>query len=99
MAYKIIYKKRFTRKLFNLLDYLKEEWSEPTAEKFLGRLKKRLITLSEQPFIGTSSTGIKEVGSILITRHNRIYYRIKNETVEIINMYDNRSNPKKNPYR
>lgn len=98
MAYKIIYKKRFVQKLFNLLDYLKKEWGEAIAEKFLNRLQKRLDTLSEQPFIGAPSTVVK-VRSILITRHNRIYYRIKDEVIEIINMYDNRSNPKKNPYR
>ena len=99
MAYKIIYKKRFVQKLFNLLDYLKNEWSQTTAEKFLTMLQKRLGTLSQQPFIGTPSTVVKEVRSILITKHNRIYYRVKEEVIEIINMYDNRINPKKNPYR
>jgi len=99
MAYQIIYKKRFTQKLFNLLDYLKKEWKEPAAEKFLQRFQSRMNTLSEQPFIGAPSTVVKEVRSILITRHNRVYYRIKGEIIEIINMYDTRTNPKKNPYR
>jgi plasmid stabilization system protein ParE len=99
MAYQIIYKKRFIQKLFKLLDYLKKEWNETTAEKFLQRFQSRMNTLTEQPFIGAPSTAIKEVRSILITRHNRIYYRIKGEIIEIINMYDTRINPKKNPYR
>jgi len=32
------------------------------------------------------------------TRHSRLYYRIKGTTIEIVNMYDTRINPKKNPY-
>ena len=99
MAYQIIYKKRFVQKLLDLLTYLKKEWGETSAEKFLGKLQNRLNTLSQQPYIGASSTAIKEVRSILLTRHTRIYYRIKNDVIEIINMYDTRSNPKKNPYR
>jgi hypothetical protein len=34
----------------------------------------------------------------LITKHNRIFYRIKGNQIEVINMYDTRSNPKKNKY-
>jgi hypothetical protein len=30
--------------------------------------------------------------------YNRIYYRIKGSQIEVINMYDTRSNPKKNRY-
>jgi len=98
MAYKIIYKKRFQNKLFKLLDYLKQEWGDNVADSFISRLQKRLHTLSQQPYIGVSSTVIKSVRSILITKHNRLFYRIKDDTIEVLNMYDTRSNPKKNPY-
>lgn len=99
MVYQIIYKKRFVQKLFNLLDYLKQEWGEAIAEKFLNRLQTRLHTLSQQPFIGTPSSAVKDVRSILVMRHNRIYYRIKDNVIEILNMYNTRIHPKNNPYR
>ncbi|MBV9960911.1 MAG: type II toxin-antitoxin system RelE/ParE family toxin [Parafilimonas sp.] len=99
MAYKIIYKKRFQTKLFKLLDYLKTVWGDNVADNFVNRLQGRLRTLSKQPYIGASSTVIKSVRSILITKHNRLYYRIKDDTIEVLNMYDTRSNPKKNPYK
>ncbi len=98
MAYEIIYTKRFSHKLFKLLDYLRSEWGEPVADKFIIELKNRLRTLSEHPFIGTPSLVIQPVRSILITKHSRIFYRIKGNQIEIINMYDTRSNPKKNKY-
>lgn len=99
MAYKIIYRKRFQTKLFKLLDYLKQEWGDNVANNFINRLQSRLRTLSQQPYIGTSSTVIKSVRSILITKHNRLFYRFKDDTIEVLNMYDTRINPKKNPYK
>ena len=95
MVYKIIYKKRFQNKLFKLLDYLKKEWGENVADNFIIRLQKRLRTLSQQPYIGIPSSIIKPIRSILITKHNRLFYRIKDDTIEVINMYDTRRNPKK----
>src|SRR5689334_17457439 len=97
MAYKIIYKKRFVNKLLKLLDYLKTDWGENVANTFISKLQKRLHTLSKQPYIGVSSSVIKTVRSILITKHNRLFYRIKDNTIEVINMYDTRSKPKENP--
>ena len=99
MAYQIIYKKRFLNKLLNLLDYLETEWGENVSEAFIVKLQKRLNTLSMQPYIGVPSSVIRPVRSILITKHNRLYYRIKDDTIEVINMYDTRSDPQKNPYR
>jgi plasmid stabilization system protein ParE len=99
MAYKIIYKKRFQTKLFKLLDYLKKEWGDNVSDNFIYRLQSRLRTLSQQPYIGASSTVIKSVRSILITKQNRLYYRIKDDIIEVLNMYDTRINPKKNPYK
>lgn len=98
MAYKIIYKKRFQKKLFKLLDYLKSAWGEKVADELIARLQNRLQTLSKQPYIGVPSSIIKTVRSILITKHNRLYYRIKDNTIEVLNMYDTRRDPEKNIY-
>lgn len=99
MAYQIIYKKRFLKKLLKLLDYLKTEWNKDVADKFIDKLQKRLETLAKQPFIGISSAKVNLVRSILITRQNRIFYRMKGNVIEIVNMYDTRSNPKRNKYK
>lgn len=98
MAYKIIYKKRFQKKLFKLLDYLKSAWGEKVADELIARLQNRLQTLSKQPYIGVPSSIIKTVRGILITKHNRLYYRIKDNTIEVLNMYDTRRDPEKNIY-
>ncbi len=98
MAYQIIYKKRFYNKLTFLLDYLEKEWSEAVARQFVTKLDKRIATLKEQPYLGSPSQTVKNVRGILVTRHNKLFYKISGTTIIILNMYDTRINPKKNRY-
>ncbi len=45
MAYKIIYKKRFSNKLVKLLEYLEKKWGNKVASDLLIKLEKRTTTL------------------------------------------------------
>jgi plasmid stabilization system protein ParE len=98
MAYEVIYKKRFNNKLIKLLQYLKDEWSEKTASGFLKKIDERIETLKQQPFIGKPSERKPEVRTILITKHNRLYYKFSHNKIIVLNMYDTRRNPEKNHY-
>ena len=98
MAYEIILKKRFTNKLIKLLAYLEQEWSKQSAANFLKKIDYRIGQLSGQPFTGVPSEKIKDVRAVLITRHNRLYYKVKGKKVIILNMYDTRMNPKRKKY-
>jgi plasmid stabilization system protein ParE len=98
MAYEIILKKRFTNKLLKVLAYLEKNWSQQVAANFLKKIDHRLQQLSGQPFTGAASEKIKDVRGVLITRHNRLYYKVKGKKVIVLNMYDTRMNPKKKKY-
>ncbi len=76
MAYKIISSKRFSNKLAKLIFYLKTEWSHKVADNFSDKLFKRLDTLALQPFIGKPSNRKSNTRSLLITKHNRLFYRV-----------------------
>jgi len=71
---------------------------QKTATEFLSKLDTRIHILKEQPFIGKPSAKKPEIRTILITRHNRLYYKVSNKAIIILNMYDTRRNPQKNPY-
>lgn len=98
MAFKVIVKKRFTNKVQKVLGYLEKEWSQKVAAEFLLKIDRRIELLVKQPEIGKPSVKIKDVRGLLITRHNRLYYKIKGNKIIILTMYDTRMNPKKNPY-
>ena len=98
MAYQIIVKKRFTNRVQKVLAYLEEVWSHKIAVEFLLKIDRRIALLARQPHIGALSSKVKDIRGLLITRHNRLYYKIKADKVIILNMYDTRINLKKNPY-
>lgn len=98
MAFEVIIKKRFTHKVSKTLAYLEKEWSYKIASSFLEKIDRRIEQLKKQPYLGAPSTKIKDVRGLLITKHNRLYYKIRGNTVIILNMYDTRMNPSKNPY-
>jgi len=98
MGYQIIEKKRFQKKLYKLLEYLEKEWGHKVAVDFFADIKFHLNLISNQPYVGKTEAR-KNVRSILITKHNRVYYRIEGKIIEVLNMYDTRMSPKKNMYR
>ncbi|MCD6011252.1 MAG: type toxin-antitoxin system RelE/ParE family toxin [Flavipsychrobacter sp.] len=89
MAYEIIINKRFTNKLLSVLDYLEKEWSKKVALAFLSKVYTRIYILQSHPYIG-SLTSITNVRSTLITKHNRMFYRIVGNKIVILNLYDTR---------
>jgi plasmid stabilization system protein ParE len=94
MAYEIVINKRFTNKLLNVLDYLEKEWGKKVAVDFQDKVFVRIYMLQLNPFIG-APVGITSVRSILINKQNRMYYRVQDNKVVILNLYDTRSNYKK----
>lgn len=99
MAYQIILKRRFINKFKKTLWYVEEKWGKQVANQLIIQLDERLDTLANQPLIGISSEKVKDAKSFLLTKHNRVYYRIQNNVIEIVNLYDTRIHPKKNIYK
>ena len=89
MAYEIIIKKRFTNKLLGVLDYLEKEWGKKVALAFLDKVRTRVYALQSHPYIG-ALTSMKNVRSTLVTKHNRLYYRVVKNKIFILNLYDTR---------
>ena len=98
MALEIITKKRFENRVKTVLSYLLENWYDSVADDFMIALKEKIKLLSVQPFTGELVGSHKNVRTCLVTKHNRIYYRVEKNKLIIINMIDTRKNPKKNPF-
>ena len=99
MAYKIIASKLFQKKIIALNSYLQTEWGMAVASRFNETLIKIILTIADQPGTGSVSKKKKDVRKILITKHNRLYYRVKDkETIFLLTLFDTRQNPKRNKY-
>lgn len=90
MAYKVVVKKRFITKLNRILKYLEMEWGEKVALEFAQKVDARLDSLEHHPCIGAPTHKHADTRGLYITKHNRLFYKIKGKTVVILNIYDTR---------
>ena len=60
---------------------------QKVANEFQEKTFVRIYMLQLNPFSG-APTNIISVRSTLITRYNRLYYRVKRNKVVILNLYD-----------
>jgi hypothetical protein len=99
MEKNIIITKRFRNNTFSIYQYLIKEHSTKTAFLFLHKLQERIELIAAQPSIGKPSAKMKDIRSITLTPHNRIYYRSKKDSIEILCLFDMRKKPDKNRYK
>jgi plasmid stabilization system protein ParE len=82
-------------KLDLLLHYLDMNWGTKAKEKFLNKLKKIIDRLSDHPESFPASRVKREIRKAVVTTQTSLYYRIRNESIEVITIIDNRQDPKK----
>ena len=99
MALKIEVKKRFINSMQRVHEYLEKEWNTAVADEFNRIADEKIKLISRQPGIG-KNTVIRNVRCILAGKgyQNRIYYRVEQNRLIIINMIDTRKDPKKNSF-
>jgi plasmid stabilization system protein ParE len=88
--------KIFLDNVVNLNEFLENKWSIKVAKDFLEILDKKMNLVINHPFIGSPS----KFGSrkIVVTKHNKLYYRIKRNKVMFLQLFDTRQQPAKNKY-
>ncbi len=99
MDLQIVAKKRFLNSFKNITLYLKQQWGKKVAEDFNKIVLHKLDLIASQPYIG-ANTAVKNTRSVLIGKgyQNKIYYRVEQKKLIIINLKDIRRNPKQNRY-
>ena len=98
MAYKISWSDIALEDYHDIIEYLINQWSLSVAADFEEIANRKLANLSKQPFTGIKSDKNPIVRSILFTPHNRLYYRITSDSIELLTIVDTRRNPEKNHF-
>lgn len=81
-----------------VVNYLLKEWSIKAAADFINKIEDRVYNLSLLPNVGIASIKDPSIRSVLITKHNRLYYQTKSGKLIILDIFDTRQNPQKNKY-
>jgi plasmid stabilization system protein ParE len=97
MEVKIVVK-GFRNNTLKVYQYLLKEYSPRIAYFFLDKIEQRINLVAKNPTIGKPSLNKKDIRSIILSPHNLIFYRYRNNTVEILSLFDMRKHPKKRPY-
>lgn len=80
-----------TTKLDNLLDYLEEEWSENVATVFEETFSEKLNQIAHFPDSCIQSKRFYNLHLCIVTKQTSFLYRINNNEIEVITVFDNRS--------
>ena len=96
MEKKIVASKRFQKNTLQLYNYLLKEYSSKSAFTFIDKLQQRVELIIQYPEIGKLSQKNFNIRSVTLQPHNRIYYRIKNNKIELLCLFDMRKS--KLPY-
>ncbi len=83
------------RKLNLLLDYLTEEWGFNSKSKYLEKFKRAINQISSHPKSCQESSEMQGIYKCIVTKQSSFYYRINNNEIEIITIFDNRQDQRK----
>jgi len=93
-GYKILWTEFALSELSEVYEYLELNFSERELKKLSVEIEKtiRLISINPSLFPYSKSKSIRRV---TIMKFNTLYYREKDNTIEIISFFNNRKNPNK----
>jgi arsenate reductase-like glutaredoxin family protein len=97
MALKVKWTKEAKVTYQNVLDYLKENWTQKELQKFVAKTDSILSIISYQPYAFKASAH-KTVRKAVINKQNSLFYLIRDSDIYLLSFWDNRRDPKKNKY-
>jgi plasmid stabilization system protein ParE len=83
------------KELEDTIEYLEENWTEKELQNLALNIEETLKLITQNPELFQVSEIKKNIRRAIIFSHNTMYYRVKNNQIEIISFFSNRQNPKK----
>jgi plasmid stabilization system protein ParE len=99
MVRQVVWNKKAIIKFEQIITYLSEEVSEKAATKFVQKVDDVIEKLNKYPEIGRRTKNKETVRQYKIDKYKKIYYRKYGQKLLIIYFFDERQNPKSNPYK
>ena len=93
--YKIIWTNEALSNLKNVIAYLEKHWTEKEIKRFSLLLDRNLDLIQNNPTLFVEYNKAKKVRKSVLTKQVTIYYRVVNNDIQIITLFDSRQSPKK----
>ncbi|MBK8983439.1 MAG: type II toxin-antitoxin system RelE/ParE family toxin [Ignavibacteria bacterium] len=92
---KISLTKRAEKKYRLIKEYIRTEWGVRVESAFEQRAKDFFDLLKDFPKQGPLEIEEKQIRGIMLTKHTKIFYRIKGNRIIILTFFDVRQDPSK----
>ncbi len=78
--------------LLAIVSFIRNEWGDISAEKFIKKTYRVLDTIAQQPYLfkAYQETNVRKG---LITKHTSVVYRVLHNQIEVLFFWDNRQEP------
>lgn len=97
MAYQIIWTAEADNDFHNIIKYLKEKWSDHSAEKFALRTMRRLERIAAMPYV-PRFTSQPAIQMIKLDRKNVLFFTIENGFLILLSIYPYKKDISKSKY-
>lgn len=97
MAREVIWTPRAQADLLAVCGYLDREWGQRVKEAFLADVDEVIACIQVFPNIFRAS-GHLDIREALVTKHNLLFYRVNEERIYLLSLWDTRQNPEGRPY-
>lgn len=94
-GYKILWTKHALTELNETISYLEANWSEKEIKKLFLQLEKTLQLIAFNPFLFQESKKKSGVRRAVILKLNSLFYRVKDNKIEILSFFANRKKASK----
>ena len=91
-GYKIVWTSIAEADLENVITYLEDNWTHRELNKFSKNLDKIITLIKNNPQTFPKSNFKINVRRAVVNKQNTLYYRKKENSVEILRLFDNRKN-------
>lgn len=91
MRYNFYFSRLAEKKLLQLFDYLIHEWSVKVKDNFRQTLDEKLDQISIYPDSCIKSKQFFNLYLCIVTKQTSFLYRVINDDIEVITVFDNRS--------
>jgi plasmid stabilization system protein ParE len=93
-GYKILWTDHALSELEKTFEYLENNFSNKELEKLSQKIESTVYLISQNPGL-FSKSDVQGVYRVTILKFNTLYYRIQDESIEILSFFSNRQNPQK----
>ena len=76
-----------------ILDYLQSQWGLKVVREFVRKTYEFLDLLAEFPEIGSVENSERKIRGFVLVKQITVYYIRKNDSIVLLNFYDNRQRP------